>query len=378
MWIRWAVFAIICSIIGVSARAASPSAKHDVEEAWLAVSLNGQQSDDVALFLRTPTGHILAPASQVKTWRLRAPPQAVMTYEGEQYIALDALAGLSYRVDEDKQILVIEAPARLFEPVTLTFSNRDAAHPPQPPLGAFLNYDLVGTHANSQTALTGSLEASVFGPAGAGVAEYLVRHEDQQTRAIRLTTTWTIDHPDTASSLRFGDSISGSSTWGGAVRFGGIQWASNYTTRPGFITMPLPGIGGESALPSTVGVYVNNMLRLQNSLPSGPFQVTDVPIITGEGDVRIVVRDLLGRQQIIDQPYYAAPELLRAGLQEYSVETGFVRDNFALVSNDYGRPLIVATDRAGLTDELTGEVHGELLSEQQTGYLCVADADEHR
>jgi len=366
MWIRWAAFAILCSIVGISSRAAPAVARQDVEETWLAVSLNGQQSDDVALFLRTPTGHILAPAAQVKAWRLRAPPQTAMTYKGEQYIALDALPGLSYSIDEDRQVLIIKAPAQLFEPVALTFSNQDAAHPPEPPLGAFLNYDLVGAHANSKTALTGSLEASVFGPAGAGVTQYLVRHQAEQTRAIRLTTTWTIDHPETASSLRFGDSITGSSAWGGAVRFGGLQWASNYTTRPGFITMPLPGIGGESALPSTVDVYVNNMLRLQNSLPSGPFHVADVPIITGEGDVRIVVRDLLGRQQIIDQPYYASPELLRAGLQVYSFETGFIRDNFALANNDYGRPLVVATDRVGLTDQLTGEVHGELLNEQQT------------
>jgi outer membrane usher protein len=366
MWIRWAVFAIICSIVGVSSRAAPAAAKQDLEEVWLAVSLNGQQSDDIALFLRTRTGRILAPASQVKAWRLRAPSQAVMTHEGEQYIALDALAGLSYSIDEEKQILVIKAPARLFESVALTFSNKDAAPLPKSPVGAFLNYDLVGSHVNSQTALAASLEASVFGPAGAGVTEYLLRHQDQQTRTIRLASTWTIDHPETASSLRFGDSITGLSAWGGAVRFGGVQWASNYATRPGFITMPLPGIGGESALPSTVDVYVNNMLRLQNSLPSGPFHVADVPIITGEGDVRIVVRDLLGRQQVIDQPYYASPELLRSGLQEYSLETGFIRDNFTLASNDYGRPLVVATDRVGLTDQLTGEVHGELLSEQQT------------
>ena len=366
MWIRWAVFAVICSIVGVTSRAAPAPARQDIEQIWLAVSLNGQQSDEVALFLRTATGRILAPVAQVKTWRLRTPSQTVMTHEGEQYLSLDALPGLSYSVDEDKQVLVIKAPARLFEPVALTFSNKDSAQPPKPPFGAFLNYNLVGTTANSQTALAGSLEASVFGPAGAGVTEYLVRHEDRQTRAIRLMSTWTIDHPETARSLRFGDSITGSSAWGGAVRFGGIQWASNYTTRPGFITMPLPGIGGESALPSTVDVYVDNMLRLQNNLPSGPFHVADVPIITGAGDVRIVVRDLLGRQQVIDQPYYASPELLRAGLQEYSLETGFIRDNFALTSNDYGRPLVVATDRTGLTDQLTGEVHGELLSEQQT------------
>ena len=366
MWIRWAAFAILCSMSVALSHAATATNNPNLEEVWLAASLNGQQSDEVALFLRTPTGRIYAPAAQLKSWRLRSPPQAVMSHDGEQYVPLDALSGLTYHVDDEKQVLEIKAPARLFDTVTLNLSSRESERPAPPPFGGFLNYNFVATHADSRTDLSGTLEASVFGPAGAGVTEYLVRHESQLTQAIRLDSTWTLDHPDTASSLRFGDSISGVSAWGGAVRFGGLQWASNYTTRPGFITMPLPGVGGEAALPSTLDVYVDNMLRLQSSLPSGPFHVDDVPVITGQGDIRIVVRDVLGRQQVISQPYYSSPNLLRAGLQEYSFETGFIRDNFGLASNDYGRPLVVATDRVGLTDYLTGEVHGEALKEQQT------------
>ena len=367
MGMRWAVFAVLCSITSDLCWAATAATEgHELEEVWLAVSINGQHPSDVDLFLRTAAGRILAPAAQVKAWRLRTPSQAIVTHDKEQYVSLDALPGLAYRVDEEKQVLAIEAPARLFATTTLNLSGADSVRAPSAPLGGFLNYDFVATQANSHTELSGTLEASLFSPMGAGVTEYLVRHEDQQTQAIRLDTTWTIDHPETAGSLRFGDSISGASAWGGAVHFGGIQWASNYTTRPGFITMPLPGVGGEAALPSTLDVYVDNMLRTQSNLPSGPFRVDDVPIVTGEGDIRLVVRDLLGRQQVISMPYYASPELLRAGLQEFSLETGVIRDNYGLESNDYGAPLVVATDRVGLTNRLTGEVHGELLKEQQT------------
>jgi len=344
----------------------TPAGGKSLQELWLEVSINGQQSNDIALFLRTPGGRILAPVTQTKAWRLRTPSEVVMTHEKEQYVALDAVKGLQYRVDEEKQVLLIEAPARLFEQMTLSLSERDSARPSRPPLGGFLNYNFVATTANSHTGLSGALEASLFSRFGAGVAEYLVQHDGHETRTVRLDTTWTADRPESASSLRFGDSISGASAWGGAVRFGGIQWASNYTTRPGFITMPLPGIAGESALPSTLDVYVDNMLRMQSNVPSGPFRINDVPVITGEGDIRLVVRDLFGHQQVIDQAYYASPELLRAGLQEFSLEAGVARDNFAIDSNDYGRPLVVATDRVGLTNRFTGEAHGEILKEQQT------------
>jgi outer membrane usher protein len=356
--IRWLVSLLACVITGTALADSNPS----MEEVWLATSLNGQQSDDVALFVRTADGRILAPEPQVESWRLRVPD----TYKKEKYVPLDALQGLSYSIDEDRQILAIKASAGLFEASALSLSGKESAQPPPAPLGGFLNYDVVAACEHSHTSISSTLEASVFGPAGAGVSEFLVRHFAAETRGVRLGTTWTVDHPASASSIRLGDSITGAGAWGGAVRFGGVQWASNYTTRPGFITMPLPGVAGEAALPSTLDLYVDNMLRLQTNVPSGPFRVDDVPIITGEGDIRLVVKDLLGRQQVISEPYYASPQLLRAGLQEYSFETGLVRNNFGLTSTDYGQPVAVATERVGFTDHVTGEAHGEFLKDQQT------------
>jgi outer membrane usher protein len=186
-------------------------------------------------------------------------------------------------------------------------------------------------------------------------------------QSVRLDTTWTLDRPQSAASLRVGDSITGASRWwGGAVRFGGIQWASNFATRPGLITLPLPSVAGESALPSTLELYVNDALRMRRSVPEGPFTVNDVPVVTGDGQIRLVVRDMLGREQVITQSYYASPRLLRPGLHEYSIEAGVARENFGLASNDYGRALVVGTDRFGITERFTAEVHGELLTDQQT------------
>jgi outer membrane usher protein len=105
---------------------------------------------------------------------------------------------------------------------------------------------------------------------------------------------------------------------------------------------------------------------MQQSVPPGPFDLRDIPIVTGEGDIRLVVRDALGRERIITQSYYASPQLLRKGLSDYSYEFGFARENFGIDSNDYGRALLVGTHRTGLTDRITGEIHGELLRAQQT------------
>jgi outer membrane usher protein len=367
MWCRLALVTIVYLTISAGAIAAPPAKPLAPAECWLAVRLNGEDFQDAALFLRLPDGHLLAPASQLRSWRLRAPAHAAVSYQGEQYAALDALPGLSYQVDEDNQILIINAPANLFDHTTLKGMGRDYVSVPPSPFGGYLNYDWVAANAAGHTSISGSLEASVFGPAGAGVVSYLEKHYDQQTQSIRLDSTWTIDRPATADTFKIGDSITGASAWwGSAVRFGGIQWSSNYTTQPGLITMPLPSVAGETAVPSTLDLYVNDALRLQNNVQAGHFLVDDIPVVTGDGEIRLVVRDLLGREQVITEPYYASPSLLRAGLHEDSFETGFTRDNYGVLSNDYGRPLAVATDRMGLTDQLTGEIHGEALPGQQT------------
>lgn len=43
-----------------------------------------------------------------------------------------------------------------------------------------------------------------------------------------------------------------------------------------------------------------------------------------------------------------------------------MREDFGITSNEYGRAVAVATHRLGLSDRLTGEVHGELLREQRS------------
>jgi outer membrane usher protein len=337
-------------------------------EVWLSVSVNGQDADHVALALQTPDGRILVSSRDLRSWRLPMPASHPIEHMAEHYYLLDSFAGLTYRVAGPEQTLNIDAPASLFTPVTLEGRAAGFNDPTPSPLGAFLNYDAVSQHTDHGTSTSALLEGNVFGPFGTGVVRLLERPAQiGDAGSVRLESTWTRDDPLNATTFRLGDSVTGASgSWGGAVRFGGMQWASNFLTRPGLVTMPLPGVTGEAALPSTLDLYVNGALQAQHSVPPGPFDLRDIPIVTGEGDIRLVVHDALGREQIITQSYYASPQMLRKGLSDYSYEIGFTRDNFGIVSNDYGRALLVGTHRTGLTDRLTGEFHGELLRDQQT------------
>ena len=335
-----------------------------VDEVFLVVVIN-QQEQGVAFLLRSDD-RLFAGAQDLRRWRLRLPNTAPLNRDGEDFYALDTLAGLSYEFNEASQALTVQAPPNLFDATRLkgTVTNFSAPTPASP--GGFLNYDVSANHAQGRTATSGLLELGGFGGWGAGQTRILARDLNGKATAVRLDTTWTRDQPLEVASLRVGDAISGTSSWGGAVRFGGVQWSTNFSTQPGFIAFPLPGVSGEAALPSTVDLYVNSALRMSREVPSGPFSIQDLPVTTGQGDARLVVRDILGREQVITQPFYVTPRLLKPGLQEYSYELGFVRRNFGTDSNNYGRPLAVGTHRLGITEQFTGEIHGELLGHQQT------------
>ena len=346
------------------------------EEVFLDVFINEQHKGTVVL-LRSED-RLFVGAQDLRLWRLGLPNTNPLTFYGEEFYALDALLGLTYKLDESTQMLTVQVPPGLFDATFLNGKKIDFSAPSLQSLGGFLNYDVLASHKLGRTMTNGLLELGRFGTWGTAQTRILALDLNKQASAIRLDSTWTRDKPMELASLRYGDAISSRSSWGGAVRFGGVQWTTNFSTQPGFVTFPLPGISGEAALPSTVDLYVNNALRMRRQVPSGPFSIQDLPVTNGQGDARLVVRDILGREQVITQPFFTDSRLLKQGLQEYSYELGFVRRNFGIDSNNYGRPLAVGTYRQGITKKFTGEIHGEVLGNQQAvglgGVLLLQDA----
>jgi outer membrane usher protein len=349
------------------AGAVSGPAEDGPAQLWLAVVLNGQPVSQAALVLRTRAGRILVSRPDLRRWRFRIPPAPRLRYGGEDYLPLDLIPGLRYRVDEPSQTLIMKARPGAFMPVTVRGTASAFAKPSPSPPGAFLNYDLTATRSGAATEESALLEPSLFGRWGSLLADLVASDSAARERMVRLDTTWTYDEPESAASLRIGDALTGaSSLWGASVRFAGVQWGTDFATQPGLITFPLPTIAAATALPAAVNLYVNGALRMSTNVPMGPFQLQDVPAITGDGQIQIVVRDLLGREQVISQSFYASPQLLRPGLQDFSYEAGIVRENYGLASDDYEHAVLVGTERVGLSNTVTAEVHGEMLRDQQT------------
>ena len=331
----------------------------------LQVRLNGQDFDDVYRGLQLNDGSLLMRAEDLNKWRLRMPfrPEKRL---GEDYVALDTVPGLHYRFDGAAQSVSIQTSSELIESNRINLVPDSVVTPSVPGWGGFLNYDVSALRSSGTSSFSSLVELGAFSPWGVLTNTYLGQSLHGERSGVRLDTTLTRDFPQRRMTLRMGDALTQPGMGGGSVRFGGVQWATNYGTQPGFIPYPLPNVRGEATVPSTVDIFINNASRGQTQTPAGPFEITRLPVVTGQGEVRLVQRDLLGREVVVTVPYYASQQLLRPGLHEIGYQAGFIRENYSVESEDYGRAFVSATHRLGLSERLTGEARAELLGSQQT------------
>lgn len=321
----------------------------------LVVTVNGQASDEPAMLLRDSGGGLYASEALLRHWRMRLPAAPPVLVEGERWFRIDGDAALAARLDAADQSLTIEARPELFENQQVGFTPEDLFEMTPSATGGFVNYDLFAEYSGGTIALNGALEAGLFTRRGVGTSGFVVQAGRGAARVTRLETSWTIDRPASLSSIRIGDGVTAGGVGAAPVRFGGVQYARNFATRPGYLTMPLPVVRGSAAMPSVVDVYVNNLLQGSREVAPGPFELANIPVQSGGGNVQIVVRDLLGRQIVSEQDYYASRELLRRGIHDFSYELGVVREGFGTRSLGYGDAIAATSHRYGLSDRITIE-----------------------
>jgi outer membrane usher protein len=353
--------------LGPMPSTSAPTTSAAFKERLLLVDINQQQLNQTVMMLEDQAGLLYLWSSDLQRWRLRQPDiGTAITYQGEQYFPLSSILGVSNKYDPEMLTLMIDVRPEAFTKTTRTTQHTDMPPPVKPGSGGFINYDLFVSRSFDSTQRSGLFELGYFNRFGVGTSNILANQLGRNSGTTRLDTTWTTDFPNKLQTLRVGDAVSSPGSWGRAVRLGGVQFGSNFGTQPDFLTYPTQIAVGAAALPSTVDVFINNALVSHQSVPPGPFSISNLPIVSGGGDVRLVVRDLLGRDQIITRPFYASQTLLREGLVNFSTELGMVRNNFGINSNDYGSWLASGTYRRGMSDQFTGEVHSEVMQGQAT------------
>jgi outer membrane usher protein len=351
---------------------ASPPAQRPMP---LEVIVNGAKVG--AWVLVESAGVLYAPAEAFEEWRLQVKPDAPrLQFKGQLYIALSAIPGFQSKLDVASLTVELTFSPQAFAVSRLEEEKaaRVQLSPTMPSL--YFNYDLSYQHSQVRDDV-GTRDIGLLSEVGAAtdwgvltssasVRNLAGYHLDLVPRQwLRLETTLTRDFPGRNETLRLGDTVTKPAMWGREVYFGGLRMGTNFALTPGFVSQPLPVIRGLSAAPSTVELYVNGVLRSVQNVPTGPFVVDNFPILSGNGEARLVVRDLLGRETTITQPFFVTSTMLAPGLDDWSVEAGRVRLNLGVESNDYGPAFASGTWRRGITNTLTLEGRAEASHQRQ-------------
>ena len=338
-----------------------PLLEEDRHTEWLlAVSMNGELRPEAVFVIEEPgTGRLLVELATAYSWRLRVDEDAIVTYQGLPFYPLDATPGIGLAMDSADLTLDLQIPGTAFVESDLDLALRERPLPERG-TGGFLDYDLLVSGGDEiATSFDGLVELGAFGSLGTLLTSFRLGDLTDAPEVTRLESTFFRDLPEKRASLRIGDSLTTGGAFARGVRFTGLQYATNFATDPGFVTFPVPTIGGLAEQSSVVEVLIDNVTRATTDVNAGPFTLSNIPVVTGAGEVQLKITDLLGRERLVTQSYYVSPRLLREGLHEFSYEIGAARRHFGETSQDYGDPLASMVHRYGFDDALTFEAHAE-------------------
>jgi outer membrane usher protein len=357
-----------------SAQGPPPSAANE-RAMPLEVVVNGARSGTWLFVERA--GVLYAPRDAFDEWRVQIRPDApIVVFKGQEYRALSSVPGFKAKVDFANQSVELLFSPQAFATLRMTKELVKKPVVSEVLPSVFVNYDLSYSAArlrdSPSTRDLGLLsEIGVSGALGVLTTSSAARNLTNdpnlpvERRWIRLETTYTKDFPDQNRTLRFGDTATRAAMWGRDVYFGGVRYGTNFALTPGFVSQPLPALTGLSAAPSTVELYVNDVLRQVSNVPTGPFVIDNSPMLTGNGEARLVVRDLLGRETVVVQPFFTSSQLLAPGLDDWSVEAGRVRRDLGIESSNYGPGFASGTWRHGYANDFTVEGRAEVARQRR-------------
>jgi len=327
---------------------------------YLEVTLNGVATTRIA-HVDERDGALFVRASTLRELGFVLPANA-----GDPQRLAD-LPGVAVDYDAVHQRVAISAPLSLLDVETKQLNAPDTPAPKASSSpGLLLDYDLYATAGGGNGSVAASTELRAFA-GGAGVFDntaiaryYQLPGSGWQDDAVRLDSNWQFAFPESMLRLTIGDALTGALDWTRATRIGGISLGTDFALQPYRITTPLPAFFGAATLPSAIDLYIDGIRQYSGHVDPGPFQLNAIPTLSGIGSAQIVITDALGRSSTLNLPLYATHQLLQAGLADWSVNLGVVRENYGLTSFDYASsPMASASLRYGVDDHFTVEAHTE-------------------
>jgi len=319
------------------------------ERSIWALVVNDEPKGDIEILLNAD-GPWVDPAALIAAGVMKVPAGRRQTFPPDTVVrvSLASLAPqITFTLDEADIRLRISVDPALLETTELAISNpRPTGWKVSSNSAIFLNYS-ANWSSDDTTAGYAELGAHFFGLLFQSAASF-----DDDGTITRGLTSLTFDQVRSRRRWVLGDTIGRSTTLGSTPVVGGFSVSTQQDLDPYYAIYPAPQIRGAVRTPSIADVYVDGRLVSSVRLPPGQFTLSDLPMETGLGNARVIIRDAFGRQQSINLGFYLSTHLLKRGEQDYSYLAGLERASSA-TDVTYERLMGTAVHYIGLADWLT-------------------------
>ncbi len=134
----------------------------------------------------------------------------------------------------------------------------------------------------------------------------------------------------------------------------GLTVARNFDLQPYRVSEPTGRTSFFLNSPSRVDIYVNDRKVQTLQLNSGPYDITDFPVVNGSNNVKLVITDATGRVEIRNVDIVSDANLLDAGLHKFAYNVGVISTTVNRERQyDSDQPVLSAFHRYGVTDSFT-------------------------
>lgn len=331
-----------------------------MQELIVAVNVNGMARGDSNAYLTASKAFLLPLSVLEKVVRIPAGVPRTQV-DGEMLVFVGEIPGAEVAFDERALELRLLFPPALFARQSFRYRNDVHAEvTPSREVSALLTYSVGAASirgAGTQWNFTGEADVAYRGWLLRN--QYMRFESDERSTSLRGLTQLVKDDPARLTRFIAGDFFTAPTELTGGAILGGLSYSRSFDLDPYFVRQPAAAFSGVAELPSDVSLFVGNNRIYQQHVAPGPFDIGNVSYITGQRDVRIVVRDATGRERTVLFPFYFSDQGLAAGLQDFSYQLGALRENAATRSADFHDAAFSASHRVGVADSVTAGFHAE-------------------
>lgn len=218
---------------------------------------------------------------------------------------------------------------------------------------AFLNYNFsYQRDLDSKNSDSGSLGFDT----GVNVKDYLINFSlyfNYSGNYLNYGRSWLSMRHDLTErmlTLNAGEIPVMSTSLAGYANILGVNLSKNYSLNPFFETTAPVNSSGVATTPSILEIFINDQLIDKRKIEPGIFNISNLPVQYGKGDIKLVLTDIYGKKNIVESSFLRPSTILKKGLHEYSYNLGLLDETGDF---DYKDIVFSGYHRYGFNSSLT-------------------------